>query len=75
MSTNDNFMAEPFVSANDAAKFLSIDRRFLLSLARRGIAGAYPLSTGGPVRTALTLLPLWRRRGRSSFPVVHLAWW
>jgi hypothetical protein len=46
MSTNDNFMVEPFVSANDAAKFLSIDRRFLLSLARRGIAGAYPLSTG-----------------------------
>ena len=46
MSTNGNFMVEPFVSANDAAKFLSIDRRFLLSLARRGIAGAYPLGTG-----------------------------
>jgi hypothetical protein len=37
---------EPFSSAEDAAKFLSVDRRFLLSLARRGIAGAYPLGTG-----------------------------
>lgn len=46
MNTNGDFMVEPFVSANDAAKFLSIDRRFLLSLARRGIAGAYPLGTG-----------------------------
>ena len=29
---------EPFVSADEAAKFLGIKRRFLLSLARRGIA-------------------------------------
>jgi hypothetical protein len=37
---------EPFVSASEAAEFLSIDRRFLLSLARRGIAGSYALGTG-----------------------------
>jgi hypothetical protein len=37
---------EPFVSAEEAARFLSIKRRFLLSLARRGIGGAYALSTG-----------------------------
>jgi hypothetical protein len=37
---------EPFVSAEKAAQFLSIGRRFLLSLARRGIAGAYPVGTG-----------------------------
>lgn len=46
MNTDEKFMVEPFVSAEEAAKFLSIDRRFLLSLARRGIAGAYPLGTG-----------------------------
>jgi hypothetical protein len=34
---------EPFVSAEEAAVFLSIKRRYLLALARRGIAGAYPL--------------------------------
>lgn len=37
---------EPFVSAKEAARFLSIDRRFLLTLARRGIAGSYALGTG-----------------------------
>ena len=46
MNTDEKFMVEPFASAEEAAKFLSIDRRFLLSLARRGIAGAYPLGTG-----------------------------
>lgn len=39
-------LQEPFVSASEAAEFLSIDRRFLLSLARRGIAGSYALGTG-----------------------------
>jgi hypothetical protein len=38
---------EPFVSANEAAQFLCVKRRYLLELARRGIAGAYPLGTGG----------------------------
>ena len=37
---------ERFVSANVAAEYLSITRRFLLSLARKGIAGAYPIGTG-----------------------------
>jgi hypothetical protein len=37
---------EPFVSAEEAASFLGIKRRFLLSLARKGIAGAYALGTG-----------------------------
>lgn len=34
---------EPFVSVEKAAEFLNISRRYLLALARRGIAGAYPL--------------------------------
>ena len=37
---------EPYVSAEAAAQFLGVPRRFLLSLARRGIAGAYALGTG-----------------------------
>jgi hypothetical protein len=37
---------EPFVSAEQAAQFLSIKRRYLLALARNGIAGAYALGTG-----------------------------
>jgi len=37
---------EPFVSAEVAAQFLSISRRHLLALARKGIAGAYALGTG-----------------------------
>jgi len=36
-------LSEPFVSAARAAEFLDISRRLLLSLARKGIAGAYPL--------------------------------
>lgn len=31
---------EPFVSAQEAAKFIGISRRFLIELARRGIIGA-----------------------------------
>jgi hypothetical protein len=49
MNTDDRnpaAMPEPFVSAAKAAQFLSIDRRFLLTLARRGIAGSYPVGTG-----------------------------
>jgi hypothetical protein len=42
---------EPFVSAEEAAQFLSIKRRHLLALARKGIAGAYPLGTGECRRT------------------------
>jgi hypothetical protein len=39
-------MPEPFVAADVAARFVGIKRRFLLALARKGIAGAYPLGTG-----------------------------
>jgi len=41
---------EPFVSAAKAAKFLDISRRLLLSLARKGIAGAYPLDANAKRR-------------------------
>ncbi len=34
---------EPFVSAEEAAQFTGITRRHLLALARKGIAGAYPV--------------------------------
>ena len=37
---------EPFVSADVAAQFLGIKRRMLLSMARMGIPGAYPIGTG-----------------------------
>ena len=37
---------EPFVSADEAARFLSVKRRYLLAFARRGIAGAYAIGTG-----------------------------
>lgn len=37
---------EPFVSAEEAARFLCVKRRYLLELARRGITGAYALGTG-----------------------------
>jgi hypothetical protein len=39
-------MLEPFVSADEAAQFLCVKRRYLLEPARRGIAGAYALGTG-----------------------------
>src|SRR2546427_610261 len=39
-------MPEPFVSADEAAEFLCVRRRYLLELARRGIVGAYALGTG-----------------------------
>ena len=42
---------EPFVPATEAAKFVGIGRRFLLSLARQGIAGAYALGTGQQRKT------------------------
>ncbi len=37
---------EPFVSARKAAEFLGINRRLLLSMARRDLIGAYPIGTG-----------------------------
>ena len=43
---------EPFVSADEAARFLCVKRRHLLELARRGIAGAYALGTGSAQQPA-----------------------
>lgn len=43
---NGRMTQEPFVSAEEAAEFLSVSRRYLLALTRKGIAGAYPLGTG-----------------------------
>jgi hypothetical protein len=37
---------EPFVSAEEAARSLAVPRRFLLSLARKGIRGSYPIGGG-----------------------------
>jgi len=37
---------ERFVSTDEAARFLSVTRRYVLELARRGIGGAYPIGTG-----------------------------
>jgi hypothetical protein len=45
-SRQDLQTPEPFVSADEAAQFLSVKRRYLLELARRGIAGSYALGTG-----------------------------
>jgi hypothetical protein len=42
---------ERFVSAQAAAEFLSVPKRFLLSLARKGILGAYPIGTGEQRKT------------------------
>jgi hypothetical protein len=45
-STQVAVTPEPFVSADEAAQFLCVKRRYLLELARRGITGAYALGTG-----------------------------
>ena len=37
---------EPFVSTDEAARFLSVKRRYLLTLARRGVGGAYAIGNG-----------------------------
>jgi hypothetical protein len=37
---------EPFICAEEAADFLGISRRFLLSLARKGLAGSYAIGVG-----------------------------
>ena len=37
---------EPFVSAEEAVKFVPVKRRHLLALARKGIPGAYALDPG-----------------------------
>ena len=47
---------EPFVSADVAAKRLGINRRLLLSMARDGIKGAYPVGTGRGLRNRWVFL-------------------
>ena len=42
-SGDPNVQFEPSVSAEEAARFLSIERRELLAMARRGLLGAYAL--------------------------------
>jgi excisionase family DNA binding protein len=37
---------EPFVDANEAARFLALTRRRVLELARKGQIPAYPIGTG-----------------------------
>jgi hypothetical protein len=63
---------EPFVSADDAAKFLGVKRRFLLSLARQGIAGAYSLGTGDFRRIWIfRLSELAEAIGSKRYHVIH----
>jgi hypothetical protein len=47
---------EPFASADEAARFVSIERRELLALARRGLRGAYPLDRTRTRKTWVFLL-------------------
>ena len=42
---------ERFVSADEAAQFLSVQRRYLLALARGGLPGSYALGTGTQRKT------------------------
>ena len=47
---------ERFVSADTAARFVSVTRRELLAMARRGIQGAYPLDPTRRRKTWVFLL-------------------
>jgi hypothetical protein len=47
---------EPFASADKAARFVSIERRELLAMARRGIRGAYALDRSRKRKTWVFLL-------------------
>ena len=61
---------EPFVSAESAAQFLGVKRRFLLELARRGISGAYSLGTGTKRKVwVFRLSELGSSMGRSDNPI------
>jgi len=64
---------EPFVSAQEAALFLSVKRRYLLELARRGIAGAYSLGTGSKRKVwVFRLSELAAAVGRVENPIPNL---
>ena len=63
---------EPFVSAQEAAQFLSVKRRYLLELARRGISGAYALGTGSKRKVwVFRLSELAAEIERAENPIVH----
>jgi len=65
---------EPFVSPDEAAQFLCVKRRYLLELARRGIAGAYALGTGGKRKIwvfRLSELAASVVRNETSIPKLH----
>jgi hypothetical protein len=47
---------ESFVSADEAARFVSVQRRELLAMARRGVRGAYPLDPTRKRKTWVFLL-------------------
>jgi hypothetical protein len=53
---------EPFVSADVAARFLSVKRRYILALARRGLPGAYALGTGTQRKTWVFVCQNWLAR-------------
>jgi hypothetical protein len=55
---------EPFVSADEAAEFLCVKRRYMLELAGRGIVGAHALGTGTGDPTRRNL-PSTKHRRRS----------
>ncbi len=57
---------EPFVSAEDAATFLGIKRRFLLQLARTGKVKAYPIGSGDVRKTWVFLLSELRESVKTS---------
>jgi len=62
---------EPFVSAQEAAQFLSVKRRYLLELARRGMAGAYALGTGSKRKVwVFRLSELASEIGRDENPIL-----
>jgi hypothetical protein len=64
---------ERFVSADEAARFLSVKRRYLLDLARRGIAGAYPLGSGRKRKTwVFRLSELSAAIGRRDTPIHNI---
>jgi hypothetical protein len=55
-SIDTTVQLEPFVSADEAARFVSITRRELLTMARRGVRGAYPLDATRKRKTWVFLL-------------------
>lgn len=63
---------EPLVSPDEAVKFVPINRRRLLALARSGIAGAYPLDpTAQRKRWAFRLSELIDAITKTAIPKSH----